>query len=137
MLRISGITVVILVSAFLTQAPQRTTAERVYTETQAARGEELVLKVGCANCHGEDLDGGADETPPLWGQEFLSQWTGATLKDLHVKVTDMPPDSSTKRTPQEQTDIVAFLLHINGYPAGGNELSADQALLAQICIVAP
>lgn len=116
---------------------ERTVRDRVYSEAQALRGEALVMKVGCASCHGDDLDGGPEETPPLWGDEFLSQWTGATLKDLHVKVSDMPPDSSSTRTPQEQSDIVAFLLHINGYPAGSTELGPDRNLLSRVRIVAP
>jgi mono/diheme cytochrome c family protein len=117
--------------------PQRTTKDRVYTDAQAARGEALASKIGCGRCHGPDLDGGGDETPPLWGIEFTSNWYGTTLRDLNLKLNEMPPDAKEKLRPQDYADLAAFLLQINGYPAGQGELPPESEALAQIRFVDP
>src|SRR5204863_4393080 len=118
------------------EAPQRTTKDSpLMTEAQAQRGAELIRKIGCANCHGDTLEGGPEETPPLVGNSFLNEWRGQTLNDLAIKVSSMPPDSNRQGTPQENVDIMALLLAVNGYPMGDKELSPDPEVLRQIKIV--
>ena len=117
------------------QRAQRTVLDGVYTEAQAKRGEALVIRVGCADCHGGSLEGGAAETPSLVGDAFISGWNGLTLDDLSTKLTTMPPDNTTKMRPQEYVDIMTLLLRINGYPAGKDELVANPEVLRQIKIV--
>lgn len=124
------------VAAF-SQSGQRTVAEGVYTEAQAQRGEALVRQVGCANCHGSSLEGGPEETPALIGNEFINNWLNQSAEDIHIKVGSMPPDMKIKRSAQENADIVALLLWVNGYKAGSNELSPDPEVLKQIKIVYP
>ena len=119
------------------QAPQRTTKEGLFTEAQAQRGAELIRKTGCANCHGDTLEGGPEETPPLVGNSFLNEWQNQTLNDLVIKVSSMPPDSNRQGTQQENVDIMTLLLAINGYPMGNKELSPDPEVLRQIKIVLP
>src|SRR5215467_1063671 len=120
-----------------TQNPQRTTKEPLFTEAQAQRGAELIRKIGCANCHGDTLEGGPEETPALVGNSFVTEWQNQTLNDLAVKVSSMPPNSNRQGTPQENVDIMTLLLAINGYPMGDKELSPDPEVLRQIKIVLP
>lgn len=119
------------------QAPQRTTKEPLFTEAQAQRGAELIRKIGCANCHGDTLEGGPEETPALVGNSFVSEWQNQTLNDLAIKVSSMPPNSNRQGTPQENVDIMTLLLAINGYPMGDKELSPDPQVLRNIKIVLP
>jgi mono/diheme cytochrome c family protein len=119
------------------QAPQRTTKEPLFTEAQAQRGAELIRKIGCANCHGDTLEGGPEETPALVGNSFVSEWQNQSLNDLFVKVGSMPPGSNRQGTPQENVDIMTLLLAINGYPMGDKELSPDPEVLRNIKIVLP
>jgi len=135
------ITLIIMITvcsaAAFSQSGQRTLADGVYTEAQAQRGEALVRQIGCANCHGSTLEGGPEETPALVGNEFVNSWLNQSAEDLHVKVGSMPPDSRTKRTAQENADILALLLWVNGYKSGSVELSSDPEVLRQIKVVYP
>jgi mono/diheme cytochrome c family protein len=114
---------------------QRSVKDGVYSEAQAERGKQLIINIGCANCHGESLEGGPGEVPPLVGTAFISDWEGQTVKDLVNQVSAMPPDSAGTRKLQENTDIVTLLLQVNGYPAGEAELPADSDVQGQIKIV--
>src|SRR5262245_18746861 len=116
---------------------ERTTLEPVFTQAQAGRGRELVIKIGCANCHNSDLGGGLEETPGLIGNEFMASWTNQWLKDLDLQLTSMPADGSYKMSPQERVDVMAFLLGINGAPMGNQELAPDPTDLAAIKIKLP
>ena len=120
------------------QNSQRSVLDGVYTLTQASRGESLVLEtVRCVNCHGSTLRGGTGDTPPLVGPEFISSWQGFSLNDLESKVITMPPNSSEKMKPQDYVDIMSFLLQINVYPAGEDELVPNPEVLRQVKIVPP
>jgi mono/diheme cytochrome c family protein len=119
------------------QAAQRTVRDAVYTEEQAARGEALLKEIGCGGCHGSGLEGGPEETPGLIGNEFVTSYLNQTLNDLEIKVGSMPPDNRTKRTTQQNVDLVSLLLWLNGYPAGTTELPADPEVLSQIKVIFP
>ncbi len=93
--------------------------------------------MGCSACHGDNLGGGVEETPPIVGNEFVGSWNGRTLGDLFQQLNTMPPDGSFKITQQGYVDVMAFLLRANGYPAGKNEIVPDTAVLSQIKIVLP
>jgi hypothetical protein len=45
-----------------------------------------------------------------------------------------PPEQPGKLTPQQNADVVAYILSENGFPAGAAELPSDLALLKQIRI---
>jgi mono/diheme cytochrome c family protein len=119
------------------QEPQITAKDAVYTEAQSNRGADLIREIGCANCHGNTLEGGPGEVPSLVGNEFVNEWLNQSAYDLYIKVTSMPPDYTDRRTPQQDVDIMTLLLAINGYPAGNNELSSDPEVLKRIKIVLP
>lgn len=111
----------------------KTVWDSVYTVEQAARGESAYAK-GCARCHGAALTGG-DQSPPLTGSAFLGNWNGQSLIDLHQRIkSTMPSDSIGIYDAKFVTDVVAFMLKANGFPAGQAELASDDAVLKDIAI---
>jgi len=111
----------------------KTVWDSVYTLEQASRGESAYAK-GCARCHGAALTGG-DQSPPLTGSAFLGNWNGQSLIDLQQRIkTTMPSDSIGIYDAKFVTDVVAFVLKANGFPAGQAELPNDDAALKEIAI---
>ena len=116
-------------------ANDRTTWDSVYTQEQAARGQ-LAYAATCSRCHQESL-GGADESPALAGGTFLSKWSGLTVGDLHDRVrTTMPPSDPGTYGRQRISDVLAYVLSVNGFPAGRVELPVAAAALKEIRIEA-
>jgi len=126
----------LIILAALPQS-ERTTLDGIFTAEQAGRGRETVIKAGCTDCHNSDLSGGLEETPALIGNEFISIWKDLYLKDLDSQLTTMPADGTVKLNAQERADVMAFLLGINGAPAGNVEIPPDPAVLAKIKIKFP
>jgi mono/diheme cytochrome c family protein len=112
-------------------APTRSAWDGVYTEAQAARGEE-VYGYACARCHGKALEG-KDDAGPLAGKEFMSGRTGAPLSALFTKInTRMPDDDPGSLSLAETADVLAYVLQANKLPAGKEELPTDVARLKLI-----
>ena len=113
----------------------RTVWDGVYTEEQAARGEQ-VYQDQCTFCHLDDLMGDAFATP-LIDDAFTLRWEGGTLGDLMIvtQVT-MPADQPNTLSNEAVADVIAFLLKMNEYPAGDQELAADQEALEAIAVTA-
>jgi len=108
----------------------------VYTDEQAKRGEAVSNKL-CTGCHGPDLSGG-EAGPTLVGIEFLANWNNLTALDLFDRThATMPADAPGTMTPQQTSDIIAYVLKLNKYPAGKAELSTDPAALKGIKIEGP
>jgi S-disulfanyl-L-cysteine oxidoreductase SoxD len=109
--------------------------DSVYSPAQAVRGESSYVKA-CARCHQASLTG-ADQSPPLAGSGFLGNWNGLPLSDLRDRIrTTMPPDSIGLYDRQFVTDVIAYMLKMNGFPAGAGELSPEtdrlKAILMQV-----
>jgi mono/diheme cytochrome c family protein len=120
------------VAAFSGQAG-KTVWDGVYSDTQGKRGEEL-SKTACVTCHGNEL-AGSDLAPALQGDDFKGVWTGRTAAELFDKIqSTMPADKVGTLKPPESADLVAYILKINGYPAGAAELASEMAALQQIKI---
>ena len=112
----------------------RTIWDKVYTETQAARGKNAYA-ADCAACHGDDL-GGIGYAPALSGDEFTAAWTGKTVGDFVERIQKlMPPESPGSLPLSKYRDITAFLLQANKVPAGEAELDGDLPALRQIKVV--
>ncbi len=102
----------------------KTTKGRVYSATQATRGEQTYMST-CVSCH-----------PPSTykGAVFLN-WQGRTLGELLEFLTEkMPKNEPGSLSPKEYTQVVAYLLKLNGMPAGRVDLPADPAALRSIII---
>ena len=99
----------------------RSAADGVFTEAQVVRGRRGYNSL-CARCHGEALGGGED-SPALIDKQFFKGWTGKTLGELvEYTRTEMPSDGPGKVTRKQSTDITTYVLSLNGFPAGPNEL---------------
>jgi quinoprotein glucose dehydrogenase len=115
----------------LSAQTSRSLWDGVYTEEQAKRGAIAYVE-RCARCHGADLSSG-DAVPPLAGPEFLSTWNTLTVGDLFDRIrTSMPADKPGSLTRQQDSDIVAYVLSVNKFPAGNTELATQTELLKQI-----
>lgn len=117
----------LLLAAVPPAAPEpnpRTIQDGVYTAAQAERGK-LVYKRACAECHPLDWYRG----------ETIKPWDGAPLFDLYDLIaTLMPQDNPGSLKRRDYVDLVAFILSLNGMPAGARELPAQPDQLKQILI---
>jgi mono/diheme cytochrome c family protein len=120
----------------LVSAQGKTTLDAIYTEAQAARGQQVYV-ASCASCHGDDLSGGG-QAPALAGKEFNVDWNDLTMSDLFERTHGtMPADKPGTLTPAQSADVIAFLLQKGGFPAGQAELPVDAAALKAIKFVSP
>ena len=112
-------------------AESRSVWDGVYTEEQAKRGDE-VYKKECAACHGAELTGG-ESAPPLTGGAFQANWNGLTLGDLFDRIRKtMPQAKPGSLTRQQDSDVLAFMLSMNKFPAGKTELYRQSEMLKEI-----
>jgi mono/diheme cytochrome c family protein len=121
------------VLALNAQAPARNVWSGVFTADQAAQGK-TVYQNKCVTCHGEDLNGG-EMAPPLSGGMFTTNWTGQSLGDLFTRIhTTMPQNDPGSLNNAEVTQVLAYILSFNQFPAGAAPLPSDEAALGQIGI---
>lgn len=114
---------------------ERTTWDSVYSDVQAVRGEGVYIAT-CSACHLASLSG-ADQVPALAGSTFIGKWDGLTLGELHDRIRrTMPPSDPGSYARRDVTDVIAYLLRENEFPAGKAELSGDAAALNDIRIAA-
>ena len=102
----------------------RSTAEGVYTLDQAKRGQRVQRRV-CLRCHiSEYYKGG-----------LLDSWAGNTVGALNsLIINTMPEDRPSSLKPKQYADMMAYILMLNGFPAGDQELPSEDAALARIII---
>ena len=100
--------------------------DRIYSEAQAQRGEQQ-FKTSCSSCH----------TPRMFtGGAFSERWNSQTMGSVFEGVSvNMPENDPGGLKPQQYADILAFVLGINGYPVGTDDMPADVAVLKQYAIV--
>ncbi len=109
----------------------RSVWDGVYTEEQAKRGKPLYHRQ-CSSCHGDMLTGG-EGAPPLAGGAFLANWNGLTAGELLERIRKtMPLDAPGRLSRQQNTDILAYMMSVNNFPAGKTELPRQTVLLKQI-----
>ena len=98
-----------------------------FTEAQVKRGDEA-YQAGCSSCHGNKLRATNPEALDLIGPEFLRWWDAKPLDDMFQKIRDtMPPTGPDTLGEKTYTDILAFILSMNGFPAGDTELVPETA----------
>jgi cytochrome c len=116
-------------------AQPKTVWDGVYTEEQAKRGD-TVYRTNCATCHGTSLEGG-EMAGGLATPMFLSNWNGTDLGQLFDRIKKtMPDDKPGILTRQETSDVLAFMLSSNKFPAGKTELPQQTELLTPIKLLA-
>jgi S-disulfanyl-L-cysteine oxidoreductase SoxD len=121
------------VLAASTTAPSRSVWDGVFSGEQVDRGKRAYGSL-CARCHADNLLGN-DDAPALVDREFLEKWDGKTVASL-VELTQkkMPTDGPGKLSRKQCTDVTAYVLSINGFPAGNSELAPDPETLGEILI---
>ena len=108
----------------------------VYTAEQATRGEVAYQKE-CAVCHLDNLRGEAF-APALIDYTFTSRWQESTVGELFtVMKATMPADLTDRLPDADYAAIVAYLLKMNKFPAGEQELSTNADDLNQITFEKP
>lgn len=111
----------------------RKASSGVFTEAQAARGRALYFD-SCSTCHGGALQG-EEDSPALAGKHFASRWGGRSLSGLYGFInTQMPLGQPGSLGAAGAADVVAYILFVNKYPAGSDELSADVKSLRSITV---
>ena len=103
----------------------RSTRAGVYSSAQARRGGE-VYALNCKSCH----------TPASHaGPAFVAKWDGKALSELYAYVHNaMPKSDPGSLTERQYILVLAYLLKLNGMPAGAEELPGDSLALARIRI---
>lgn len=106
----------------------------VYTTAQADRGK-TAFETSCINCHNRDLAGSV-RGPALRGDKFMLDWQDGSVNNLFTKIRfSMPATYPDSVSDEVKLDIVAYLLQVNGFPAGSEELKKDADRLEAIQIV--
>ena len=108
------------------QAPvTRTTMAGVYTAGQARQGREVFIGT-CTGCH----------TPASHtGVVFTARWVGRSVDDLFNYIRNsMPKIAPGSLTEDEYVWVTAYILKLNGMPAGPAELSAEPAMMRALRI---
>ena len=95
---------------------RKTVWDGVYTDGQAARGQTR-YEESCRSCH---------RSGPPRDDAFMRDWGGTDVDDLFSQTkASMPADAPSSLSDNTYLDIVAYILQVNAFPAGRNELSAD------------
>jgi S-disulfanyl-L-cysteine oxidoreductase SoxD len=100
-----------------------TTMDGVYTLAQATKGSDVFAQF-CKSCHTPTVHSG----PP-----FRAKWFGRSLSDLYGYLRrEMPKNEPGSMSDVDYARALAYLLRINGMPAGSVPLAADSAALHRI-----
>ncbi|MDE1923249.1 MAG: c-type cytochrome [Gammaproteobacteria bacterium] len=109
----------------------------LYTEAQATQGA-LAYAQNCAMCHGPLLDGqeGGYSGPALKGADFADPSYDFHVSDIFNFVAKlMPAATPGSLNPEQDVEIMAFLLKENGYPAGNQALTYGEASASKVPIL--
>ena len=99
-----------------------------YTEPQARRGQRAFRQV-CSDCH---------YTSEFKGPVFTDVWARRTARDLYRELRRTMPDDNPGGLPrQTYVDVMAYILELNGYPAGSDELPPDDEVLDSFRLTPP
>jgi cytochrome c len=105
----------------------------VYSEEQASRGKDE-YEYNCGNCHIHDLSGDSiKDVPPRATNDFLSKWSGKSVKELLDYITqNMPQDSRGSLGAKNYADVTAYIHKTNMFPAGAQPLADSPALASTV-----
>lgn len=123
----AGLALAVTATAASAQSPTvpRSTLDGVFTAAQAAAGGD-VYAGACTGCHTRASHAGV---------AFRKSWNGMLVFDLYDFISQtMPQDNPGGLSPGEYALVVAYLLEMNGMPAGSDPLPSDPAALKQIRI---
>jgi hypothetical protein len=123
-----ALTMRIVAAPQTTDASMRSTLSGVYTSAQADKGKSGFLNL-CVSCH---------NVASQSGDPWAIRWGGHPLYDLYGVIREtMPVEEPQSYSPILKAQIVAYLLRLNGMPAGTDELPTDVEVLKKIRIEIP
>lgn len=97
----------------------------LFTQQQAKIGH-MTFETHCSMCHGKKLQG--ISAPTLVGQDFASAGNNYTVAAIFGELSQqMPAGDPGSLSHKDYTDIMAFILNKNGYPAGKTPLTYSGA----------
>lgn len=103
----------------------------VYTDAQAGRGEPLYVE-NCSMCHGLNL-AGTVLAPALAGPVFNAKWNRRPVSMVFdIIQTQMPLNLSGHLSPQQNADVLAYMLRTGRHPSGTSELPTRSDVLKAI-----
>jgi mono/diheme cytochrome c family protein len=89
-----------------------------YTEAQAKRGEATFIGT-CSGCHAKSQ---------FTDASFVRSWKGRSVFELlNLIRATMPVEQPGQLPPDQYADVVAYILRLNGAPAGDRELPVTPA----------
>src|SRR5918995_4652782 len=95
----------------------------VYSAAQAQAGQAAYARQ-CAGCHSADFRGSGD-APAVAGPDFTAKWGPRAVNELFTYlVQTMPPTNPGALGEEGTLEVTAYLLQINGAPAGQQPLTA-------------
>jgi mono/diheme cytochrome c family protein len=95
----------------------------IFTEEQSAAGKDL-YEVQCSFCHG---------AREFAGNIFQRRWLTPPVSGIFAHILNtMPQDAPGSLAPDQVAAIVAYILELNGQPAGSTPLPVEMDKLAQI-----
>jgi len=109
-------------SAVRAAAQPTRASQGVYTKAQADRGSDAYTDI-CLACHSRAR---------FRGDDFATKWADKPLATLYKAVKSMPLGEPNSLDPQDYADIVAYLLSVNAYPEGTQELVPSDEAVAVI-----
>ncbi|HWF63373.1 MAG TPA: cytochrome c [Rhizomicrobium sp.] len=102
-----------------------------YTLDQATAGADI-YQAKCASCHGAQMEGYIG--PSLRGHAFqviTSRQTDAGRLLLIISRNE-PENNPGALSEDEDANVLAYILQVNGYPAGKEKLSAESSHLREL-----
>lgn len=110
------------------QEPTKSVKAGVYTAVQAGRGETL-FRSHCASCHAPNR---------FTDDLFYMSFAGQPLWEMFDVISEtMPEDNPGSLKPQEYADVISYLLKLNKFPEGQDELPPTREVLSTIKMEKP
>jgi hypothetical protein len=107
----------------MTSAATESGDDALYTTAQARRGEAVYDRV-CLECH---------TRAEFRERPFLFAWEGTSVGQVYRYVAENMPDDGPGSLPEASyLDAMAYILEMNGYPAGDSELTADMSRMDSV-----
>ena len=128
-----GLALIVLLCCENGLAEEGSVWDAVYSDAQTETGEKLFVEQ-CIACHSNQpgVAGGHGPAPPVIGGDFLFRWVDSSVADLYDVIRQtMPQAAPNSLGPQQYMDITAYVLKLNGYPAGEEALKAEDYVALQ------
>jgi mono/diheme cytochrome c family protein len=98
-----------------------------FTQAQVTAGRADYL-ANCAGCHGPAL-AGAGDAPALTGATFNGAWANGTTRELWQFIsTSMPYGNAGNLSDATYTNVVSYILAVNGAKPGSTPFTKTQAV---------